>query len=99
MTADPRIIKTSYVIDEMTYEEAMELCNFGAKVIYPPTLYPVCAKGIPILIKNTFNLKAKGTIVKKTVAPGTTSIKGISSIDDIALITLSGTSMSRTSSM
>ena len=93
MTADPRIIKTSYVIDEMTYEEAMELCNFGAKVIYPPTLYPVCAKGIPILIKNTFNLKAKGTIVKKTVAPGSTSIKGISSIDDIALITLSGTSM------
>lgn len=93
MTADPRIIKTSYVIDEMTYEEAMELCNFGAKVIYPPTLYPVCAKGIPILIKNTFNLKAPGTIVKKNVAPGHTSIKGISSIDDISLITLSGTSM------
>ena len=93
MTADPRIIKTSYVIDEMTYEEAMELCNFGAKVIYPPTLYPVCAKGIPILIKNTFNLKAKGTIVKKNVAPGATAIKDISSIDDIALITLSGTSM------
>ena len=93
MTADPRIIKTSYVIEEMTYEEAMELCNFGAKVIYPPTLYPVCAKGIPILIKNTFNLKAKGTIVKKEVAPGSTSIKGISSIDDVALITLSGTSM------
>ncbi|MCR5352132.1 MAG: bifunctional aspartate kinase/homoserine dehydrogenase I [Bacteroidales bacterium] len=93
MTADPRIIKTSYVIDEMTYEEAMELCNYGAKVIYPPTLYPVCSKGIPILIRNTFNLKAKGTIVKKNVAPGTTSIKGISSIDDIALITLSGTSM------
>ena len=93
MTADPRIIKTSYVIDEMTYEEAMELCNFGAKVIYPPTLYPVCAKGIPILVKNTFNLKAKGTIVKKEVTPGSTSIKGISSIDDVALITLSGTSM------
>ena len=93
MTADPRIIKTSYVIDEMTYEEAMELCNFGAKVIYPPTLYPVCAKGIPILIRNTFNLKAPGTIVKKNVAPGATSIKGISSIDDISLITLSGTSM------
>ena len=93
MTADPRIIKTSYVIDEMTYEEAMELCNFGAKVIYPPTLYPVCAKGIPILVKNTFNLKAPGTIVKQNVAPGHTSIKGISSIDDISLITLSGTSM------
>ena len=93
MTADPRIIKTSYVIREMTYEEAMELCNFGAKVIYPPTLYPVCAKAIPILIRNTFNLKAPGTIVKKTVTPGDTSIKGISSIDDISLITLSGTSM------
>ena len=93
MTADPRIIKTSYVIPEMTYEEAMELCNFGAKVIYPPTLYPVCAKGIPILIKNTFNLKAPGTVVKKDVTPGDTSIKGISSIDDISLITLSGTSM------
>ena len=93
MTADPRIIKTSYVIREMTYEEAMELCNFGAKVIYPPTLYPVCAKGIPILIRNTFNLEAPGNIVKKEVTPGTTSIKGISSIDDISLITLSGTSM------
>ncbi len=93
MTADPRIIKTSYVIEEMTYEEAMELCNFGAKVIYPPTLYPVCAKGIPILVKNTFNPQAPGTIVKKSVTPGQTSIKGISSIDDISLITLSGTSM------
>ena len=93
MTADPRIIKTSYVIDEMTYEEAMELCNFGAKVIYPPTLYPVCAKAIPILIKNTFNPDAPGTVVKKDCRPGTTSIKGISSIDDISLITLSGTSM------
>ncbi len=93
MTADPRIIKTSYVIDEMTYEEAMELCNFGAKVIYPPTLYPVCAKGIPILIKNTFNPEAPGTVIKQAVAPGDTSIKGISSIDDISLITLSGTSM------
>ncbi len=93
MTADPRIIKTSYVIDEMTYEEAMELCNFGAKVIYPPTLYPVCAKAIPILIKNTFNPDAAGTVVKKTCRPGSTAIKGISSIDDISLITLSGTSM------
>ena len=93
MTADPRIIKTSYVIDEMTYEEAMELCNFGAKVIYPPTLYPVCAKAIPIQIKNTFNPDAPGTVVKKTCRPGNTTIKGISSIDDISLITLSGTSM------
>src|SRR5574344_521482 len=93
MTADPRIIKTSYVIDEMTYEEAMELCNFGAKVIYPPTLYPVCAKEIPIRIKNTFNPAAPGTTIKRECRPSNRAIKGISSIDDISLITLSGTSM------
>src|SRR5574344_1517604 len=93
MTADPRIIKTSYVIDEMTYEEAMELCNFGAKVIYPPTLYPVCAKEIPIRIKNTFNPAAPGTTIKRECRPSNRAIKGISSIDDISFITLSGTSM------
>ena len=93
MTADPRIIKTSYVIDEMTYEEAMELCNFGAKVVYPPTLYAVCKKEIPIIIKNTFNPEAKGTTIKKHCTPSDRAIKGISSIDDISLITLSGTSM------
>jgi len=93
MTADPRIIKTSYVIDEMSYEEAMELCNFGAKVVYPPTLYAVCKKEIPILIKNTFNPEAPGTTIHKHCRPGERAIKGISSIDDISLITLSGTSM------
>lgn len=93
MTADPRIIKTSYVIEEMSYAEAMELCNFGAKVIYPPTLYPVCAKGIPILIKNTFNPELPGTAVKRECRRDDRLIKGISSIDDICLITLSGTSL------
>lgn len=93
MTADPRIIKTSYVIDEMSYEEAMELCNFGAKVVYPPTLYAVCKKEIPILIKNTFNPEAPGTTIHKHCKAGERAIKGISSIDDISLITLSGTSM------
>lgn len=93
MTADPRIIKTSYVIDEMSYEEAMELCNFGAKVVYPPTLYAVCKKEIPILIKNTFNPEAPGTTIHKHCKVGERAIKGISSIDDISLITLSGTSM------
>lgn len=93
MTADPKIIKTSYVIDEMTYAEAMELCNFGAKVIYPPTLYAVCAKGIPILIKNTFNPDSPGTTIKRECRRDERLIKGISSIDDISLITLSGTSM------
>ena len=93
MTADPKIIRTSYVIEEMSYAEAMELCNFGAKVIYPPTLYAVCAKGIPILIKNTFNPDAQGTTIRKEARRDDRLIKGISSIDDICLITLSGTSM------
>ena len=94
MTADPRIIKTSYVIDEMTYREATELCNFGAKVIYPPTLYAVCSKGIPVIIKNTFNPSAKGTFIKAESKDATERlITGISSIDDISLITLSATSL------
>ncbi len=93
MTADPRIIHTSYVIDEMSYGEAMELCNFGAKVIYPPTLYAVCRKGIPIIIKNTFNPNAPGTTIHRDCPGGGRTVRGISSIDDICLITLSGNSM------
>lgn len=93
MTADPKIIKTSYVIDEMTYEEAMELCNFGAKVVYPPTLYAVCDKDIPILVKNTFNVAAPGTMIMRSCEDDGRLIKGISSIDDVSLLTLSGTSM------
>ena len=95
MSADPRIIQTSYVIDELSYEEATELCNFGAKVVYPPTLHPVCQKSIPILIKNTFNPEAPGTLIHD-VSPDRQServIKGISSIDNISLITVSATSM------
>jgi len=60
MTADPRVIPTAYTINELSYVEAMELCNFGAKVIYPPTIYPVCIKNIPILVKNTFNPREPG---------------------------------------
>ena len=94
MTADPRIIKTSYVIDEMSYYEAMELCNFGAKVIYPPTLYAVCRKEIPIVVKNIFNPAAAGTVIRKRrTREDNRLICGISSIDDICLLTLSGTSM------
>ncbi len=93
MTADPRIIRTSYVIDEMSYDEAMELCNFGAKVIYPPTLYAVCRKNIPIIIKNTFNPGAPGTTIHRDCLGGGRTVRGISSIDDICLITLSGNSM------
>lgn len=61
MTADPKVINNAYVIDELTFTEAMELCNFGAKVIYPPTIYPVYHKDIPIIVKNTFNPTAPGT--------------------------------------
>ena len=64
MTADPRVIKTAYTINELSYVEAMELCNFGAKVIYPPTIYPVCVENIPIKVKNTFNPNSAGTIIK-----------------------------------
>lgn len=93
MTADPRVISNAYVIDELSYVEAMELCNFGAKVVYPPTIYPVCHKNIPILIKNTFNPDAPGTIIKDKIAEGGKSIKGISSINNTALITVTGLGM------
>ncbi|MCQ2110083.1 MAG: bifunctional aspartate kinase/homoserine dehydrogenase I [Bacteroidaceae bacterium] len=93
MTADPRVISTAYTIDELTYAEAMELCNFGAKVVYPPTIYPVCVKNIPIWVKNTFNPSAKGTIIVKELPAGQKSIKGISSINDTSLITVSGLGM------
>ena len=92
MTADPRVISSAYVINELSYVEAMELCNFGAKVVYPPTIYPVCHKNIPILIKNTFNPDAPGTIIKETVTD-IKAIKGISSINDTSLITVTGLGM------
>ena len=93
MTADPRVIPNAYVINELSYVEAMELCNFGAKVVYPPTIYPVCVKNIPIRIKNTFNPDAEGTIIKQCVESNTKAIKGISSISGTSLITISGLSM------
>ena len=93
MTADPRVIPNAYVIGQLSYVEAMELCNFGAKVVYPPTIYPVCSKNIPILIKNTFNPEAPGTIIKQTVEDNSKPIKGISSINGTSLITISGLSM------
>jgi aspartokinase/homoserine dehydrogenase 1 len=93
MTADPRVITAAYPIDDLSYVEATELCNFGAKVIYPPTIYPVCQKHIPILIKNTFNLSARGTIIKDEASGGSKPIKGISSINDTTLITVSAPSM------
>ena len=93
MTADPRVIKTAYAIKELSYIEAMELCNFGAKVVYPPTIYPVCVKNIPIRVKNTFNPDSEGSIIKQKVANNDKPIKGISSINGTTLITVAGLSM------
>ena len=93
MTADPKVISTAYAIDELSYVEAMELCNFGAKVVYPPTIYPAFHKNVPILIKNTFNPTASGTIIRDRLSDNTKTIKGISSINDTALITVQGLGM------
>ena len=94
MTADPRIINNAYVIDKLSFIEAMELCNFGAKVIYPPTIFPVFHKNIPVKIKNTFNPQAEGTLIsrEKSGEPAK-AIKGISSINDTSLITVQGLGM------
>ena len=93
MTADPRVIPNAYTIDELSYNEAMELCNFGAKIIYPPTIYPVRIKNIPILVKNTFRPEAKGSIIHKGTSNDTRAIKGISSVKKTSLVTVSGPSM------
>ncbi len=93
MTADPRVIKTAYTINELSYVEAMELCNFGAKVVYPPTIYPVCVKNIPIKVKNTFNPTHPGTLIMQKIDDDRKPIKGISSIKGTTLITVTGLSM------
>ena len=95
MTADPRVINNAYPIDRLSYVEATELCNFGAKVVYPPTIYPVCVKNIPILVKNTFRPEDKGTIITNLDENNDNgrAIKGISSINNTSLITVSGLSM------
>ncbi len=94
MSADPRIINNTYVIDQLSFVEAMELCNCGAKVIYPPTIYPVYYKNIPIVVKNTFNIEAQGTLItRETSHTEGKPIKGISSINDTSLITVKGLGM------
>jgi len=93
MTADPRLVMNARVIPDISYQEAMELSHFGAKVIYPPTLQPVMNKGIPVWIKNTFAPEDAGTLIEKvTTSPGN-SIRGISSIHRIALLSLEGSGM------
>ena len=93
MTADPKVIPAAYTINQLSYIEAMELCNFGAKVIYTPTIYPVCIKNIPIKVKNTFNPEHPGTLIKEKIDDDNKPIKGISSIKGTTLITVTGLSM------
>jgi aspartokinase/homoserine dehydrogenase 1 len=95
MSADPRVISNAYVIDKLSFTEATELCNFGAKIIYPPTIFPVYHKNIPIRIKNTFNPQSLGTFISRDGGTGKSKalIKGISSIDDSCLITVQGLGM------
>ncbi|MCI5983301.1 MAG: bifunctional aspartate kinase/homoserine dehydrogenase I [Marinilabiliaceae bacterium] len=88
MSADPRVISRAYTLDHLTYEEAMELSHFGAKVIYPPTILPALKKRIPIYIKNTFNPTAPGTRIDDVESSDKNSkIRGISSIRDVSLLT------------
>ena len=94
MTADPRVINNAYTIENLTFVEAMELSNFGAKVIYPPTIFPVFHANIPILIKNTMNPQGPGTYIAREVnSDPAKAIKGISSINDTCLITVMGLGM------
>lgn len=93
MTADPRIIPNAYTIDQLSYAEAMELCNFGAKVVYPPTIYPVCQKNIPIYIKNTFRPEAKGSVIRRDAAQSERPVRGISSVNEMSIVTVSGWAM------
>lgn len=93
MTADPRIINSAYTIKHLSYVEATELCNFGAKVVYPPTIYPVFKANIPIKIKNTFNPDGEGTIIDANSEDEGRLIKGISSINDTDLLTVQGLGM------
>lgn len=95
MSADPRVISNTYVIRHLSFTEATELCNFGAKVIYPPTIFPVFHKNIPIRIRNTFNPEEEGTLISQDGRGNNPKalIKGISSIDDTCLITIQGLGM------
>ena len=92
-TANPQLVRQAYPIDEISYQEAMELSHFGAKVLYPPTIQPVLDKNIPILIKNTLSAEDKGTLITEKSLVGGTTVKGISHIGDIALLTLEGNGM------
>ena len=93
LTADPNKVENAFPIKAVTYEEAMELSHFGAKVIYPPTMQPALEKKIKLVIKNTFNPKFKGTLILERQPNVAFTVKGTSSIDDITLLTITGSGM------
>ena len=93
LTADPRRVKRAFTIPRLTYAEAMEMSHFGAKVIYPPTLQPALQLDIPIYIKNTFNPDFVGTYISSKSDPDSRTVKGISSINNVALLTLAGSGL------
>ncbi len=93
MTADPRLVSNVRLIPRISYQEAMELSHFGAKVIYPPTIQPVMRKNIPVWIKNTFAPRDPGTVIELDTIHNGDSIRGISSIPRIALLSLEGSGM------
>ncbi|MGZ5135227.1 MAG: bifunctional aspartate kinase/homoserine dehydrogenase I [Flavitalea sp.] len=93
MTADPRLVPNAKVIPHISYQEAMELSHFGAKVIYPPTIQPVMNKNIPVWIKNTFAPNDYGTLIESRAVKNGSSIRGISSINKIVLLSLEGSGM------
>lgn len=93
LTADPRRVSRAFTIPALTYGEAMEMSHFGAKVIFPPTLHPALSEGIPLRIKNTFDPDFAGTLITESVESSPMPVKGISSIQEIVLITLQGSGM------
>ena len=93
MTADPRLTSNARIIPHISYQEAMELSHFGAKVIYPPTIQPVMNKGIPVWIKNTFAPADEGTLIESVATKNGNIVSGISSINNIALLSLEGSGM------
>ncbi len=99
MTADPRKVKQAFTVSSMSYEEALEMSHFGARVIYPPTIIPALEKRIPVRIKNSFNLQAEGTLISSNPEPYHTIVKGISSIPEVSLLTLEGSALFGASSI
>lgn len=93
LSADPRLVKSAFSLESISYIEAMELSHFGAKVLHPPTVRPALEKGIPIRIRNTFNPQSRGTLISNEALPSTYPVRGVSSMRDIALLRLQGSGM------